>query len=82
MWRFAPQNKAANEVSATFCRTSEARPAERRCGSAADVHASVLAGTAARCCRLMARRVSAGTESGWQFAATMARRVASAPSQR
>jgi hypothetical protein len=28
----------------------------------------------------MAWRVSAGTESGWQFAAPMARRVASEPS--
>ena len=53
---------------------------QRRCGSAADVHASLLAGTAVRCSRLMARRCKRRPESGWQFAATMARRVASEPS--
>jgi hypothetical protein len=55
---------------------------ERRCGSAADEHASLLAGAAVRCSRLMAWRVSAGTESGWKFAAQMARRIASEPSDR
>jgi len=54
----------------------------RRYGSAADVHVSVLAGTAVRCSRLMAWRGSAGTESGWQSAAPMARREASEPSVR
>ncbi len=35
----------------------------RRCGSAADVHASLLAGTAVRCSRLMARRDSVGQKA-------------------
>jgi len=36
---------------------------ERRCGSAAGVHASLLAGTAVRCSRLMAWREAPGQQA-------------------
>jgi len=52
---------------------------ERRCGSAAAERASLLAGTADRCSRWMAG-AQRQTDSGWQSAAAMARREASAPS--
>jgi len=64
------------------CKRSKAiSHAQQGRGSAVDGNASLLAGPATRCIRWLARRVSAGTISGWKDAALLARRAASAPTE-